>query len=76
MALKQALTSRQPAPSMSICTDRSSQYTGQACRPRIEGVGVLASYARSGNLYDKAQAEAGWSNLKQSCFRRVTNLTA
>jgi transposase InsO family protein len=34
------------------------------CRRRIEAAGELASYARPGNPYDNAQAEAGWSTLK------------
>ncbi len=63
-ALEQALTLRQPAPGLIIHADRGSQYTSQACRQRIEAAGALASYARPGNPYDNAQAEAGWSTLK------------
>jgi putative transposase len=35
-----------------------------ACRARIEKAQTLASYSQSGNPYDNAQAEAGWSTLK------------
>ncbi|MBO0361180.1 IS3 family transposase [Hymenobacter sp. BT186] len=63
-ALEQALTLRQPAPGLVIHADRGSQYTSHACRQRIEDAGALASYARPGNPYDNAQAEAGWSTLK------------
>ena len=63
-ALQQALTLRQPAPGLVIHADRGSQYTSHACRQRIEDAGALASYARPGNRYDNAQAEAGWSTLK------------
>ena len=47
-----------------IHADRGSQYTSHACRQRIEDAWALASYARPGNPYDNAQAEAGWSILK------------
>ncbi|MGI4832006.1 MAG: IS3 family transposase [Janthinobacterium lividum] len=63
-ALEQALTLRQPVPGLVVHADRGSQYTSQACRQRIEQAGALASYARPGNPYDNAQAEAGWSTLK------------
>ena len=63
-ALEQALTLRQPAPGLIIHADRGSQYTSQACRQRISEAGALASFARPGNPYDNAQAEAGWSTLK------------
>jgi len=63
-ALEQALTLRQPAPGLVVHADRGSQYTSHACRQRIAYVGALASYARPGNPYDNAQAEAGWSTLK------------
>ena len=63
-ALEQALTLRQPAPGLLIHADRGSQYTSHACRQRIEDAGAVASYARPGNPYDNAQAEAGWSTLK------------
>lgn len=35
-----------------------------ACRTRIEKAQALASFSRPGNLYNNAQAEAGWSTLK------------
>ncbi|RZK91778.1 MAG: transposase [Hymenobacter sp.] len=41
-----------------IHADRGSQYTSHACRQHIEDAGSLASYARPGNPYDNAQAEA------------------
>ena len=63
-ALQQALPLRQPAPGLIIHADRSSQYTSHACRQRIEDAGALPSYARPGNAYDNAQAEAGWRTLK------------
>ena len=63
-ALEQALTLRQPALGLVVHADRGSQYTRQACRRRIEAAGAVASYARPGNPYDNAQAEAGWSTLK------------
>lgn len=63
-ALERALTLRQPAPGLVIHADRGSQYTSHACSQRIEKAGALASYARPGNPYDNAQAEAGWSTLK------------
>ena len=64
-ALEQALTLRPPAPGLILHADRAAgQYPSYACRQRIEGAGALASYARPGNPYDNAQAEAGWSTLK------------
>jgi transposase InsO family protein len=47
-----------------VHADRGSQYTGHARSLALEDAGTLASYARSGNPYDNAQAEAGWSTLK------------
>jgi putative transposase len=69
-ALEQALTLRQPAPSLVIHADRGSQYTSLACRTRIEKAQALASYSRPGNPYDNAQAEAGWSTLKTELLPR------
>jgi putative transposase len=63
-ALEQALTLCQPAPRLIIHADRGSQYTSQAYRQRIAQAGAVVSYARPGNPYDNAQAEAGWSTLK------------
>lgn len=63
-ALEQALTLRQPTPSLVIHAERGSQYTSLACQLRIEKAQALASYSRPGNPYDDAQAEAGWSTLK------------
>ena len=63
-ALEQALTLRQPAPSLIIHADRGSQCTSSACRTRIEKAHALASCSRPGNPCDNAQAEAGWSTLK------------
>ena len=64
LALEQALTLRQPAPGLIIHADRGGQYTSAACRARIDQAGALPSFSRSGNPYDNAQAEAGWSTLK------------
>lgn len=69
-ALEQALTLRQPAPGLIIHADRGSQYTSQACRQRISEAGAQASFARPGNPYDNAQAEAGWSTLKTELLPR------
>ena len=63
-ALEKALTLRQLAPGLIIHTDRGSQYTRAACRARIEQAGGLLSFSRSGNPYDNAQTEAGWSPLR------------
>jgi putative transposase len=44
---------------------------------RIGKAQALASYSQPGNLYDKAQAEAGWITLKTELLPRggaVTNL--
>ncbi|MDQ2793318.1 MAG: integrase core domain-containing protein [Bacteroidota bacterium] len=49
---------------MIIHADRGCQYTSAACRGRIDQAGALPSFSRPGNLYDNAQAEAGWSTLK------------
>ena len=64
LVLEQALTLRQPAPGIIIHADRGSQYTSAACRARIAQVGGLPNFSRSGNPYDNALAEAGWSTLK------------
>ena len=61
LSLEQALTLRQPTPSLIIRADRGSQYTSAACRVHIAQAGALASFSRP---YDNAQAEAGWSALK------------
>ena len=65
-ALEQALTLRQPAPSLLIHAARGSQYASLACRTRIGQAQVLASCSQPGNPYAnaQAQAEAGWSTLK------------
>ncbi|GAB3840577.1 IS3 family transposase [Hymenobacter jeollabukensis] len=70
-ALEQALTLRQPAPGLIIHADRGSQYTSHACRQRIHEAGAVASYARPGNPYDNAQAEAGWSSLKTELLLHI-----
>ena len=43
LALEQALTLRQPAPSLIIHAGRSSQYTSAACRARIAQAGGRAA---------------------------------
>lgn len=63
-ALERALALRNPAPGLIVHADRGSQYTGASCRNRILEAHALPSYARVGNPYDNAQAEAGWSTLK------------
>ena len=63
-ALEQALRLRQPASGLIVHADRDSQYTSAACRTRIDQAQALASFSRPGNLYDNAQAEAGWSAFK------------
>jgi putative transposase len=68
IALEQALTLRQPAPSLIIHADPGGWYTNSACRTRIERAQALASYSRPGNPYDNAQAEAGWNTLKTDLF--------
>src|SRR4028119_1120310 len=63
-ALEQALTLRQPTPGLIIHPDRGSQDNSQACRQAGGQAGARASYARPGNRYDNAQAEAEWCTLK------------
>ncbi len=63
-ALKRALAVCQPAPGLIVHADRGSQYTSAICRACIEQAKGRPSYARVGNPYDNAQAEAGWSTLK------------
>ena len=63
-ALERALAVRQPAPGLIVHADRGSQYTSATCRACIEKAKARPSYARVGNPYDNAQAEAGWSTLK------------
>ena len=63
-ALERALAVRQPAPGLIIHADRGAQYTSATCRACIEQAKARPSYARVGNPYDNAQAEAGWSTLK------------
>jgi putative transposase len=64
LALEQALALRQLTPGLLIHADRGNQYTTTACRARIAQAQALPSFSRSGNPYDNAQAEAGWSTLK------------
>ncbi|OWP62927.1 hypothetical protein CDA63_11965 [Hymenobacter amundsenii] len=44
-----------------------------AGRARIEQAGALSSFSRLGNLYNKAQAEAGWTTLKTESLPQGEN---
>ena len=69
-ALEQALTLRQPVPSLVIHADRGSQYASSAWRARIEKAQALASHSRLGNPCDNAQAKTDWSTPKTELLPR------
>ena len=52
VAMKLALTPRQPATSFIIRADRGGQCTSAACRTRVDQAGAVPSFSRPGNPYD------------------------
>ena len=52
VAMKLALTPRQPATSLIIRADRGGQYTSAACRARVDQAGAVPSFSRPGNPCD------------------------
>ena len=49
VAMKLALTPRQPATSLIIHADQGGQYTSAACRARVDQAGAVPSFSRPGN---------------------------
>lgn len=63
-ALRQALTSRRPAPGWWHHSDRGSQYAGRAHRALVRAHGGILSMSRRGNCYDNAVVESFFATLK------------
>ena len=63
-AFNRAVAVCQPPPGLLVHADRGSQYTGEAFTSLLGRTQAIASLSRSGNPYDNALAESGWSTPK------------
>ena len=63
-ALRMALAQRRPAQSLTLHSDRGSQFASAAYRQLLAEHGLVASMSRPGNCYDNAFIESFWSTLK------------
>jgi len=68
LALKNALSLRQPDPGLYFHSDQGSQYSSQAVQKPLAVIGAVPSMSGVGNCYDNATAEAFFSTLKTECF--------
>jgi transposase InsO family protein len=68
VALKNALSLRQPDAGLYFHSDQGSQYSSQAVQKPLAVIGALPSMSGVGNCYDNATAEAFFSTLKTECF--------
>lgn len=64
-ALRQAVTTRQPARGVIHHTDRGSQYTSKAYRKALRAIGATPSMSRKSNCWDNAVAESFFGTLEQ-----------
>jgi putative transposase len=76
VALKQALTHRQPPAGIVHHSDRGSQYTSQALKLLADCYGIQLSMGRVANAYDNAVAESFFHTLKTELiyFQTYKNL--
>ena len=63
-ALRRAVAVRQPEPGLLVHADRGGQYTSHAFTDYLTDQKFVASCSRTGNPYDNALVESGWSTLK------------
>lgn len=63
-ALRRAVAVRQPAEGLLVHADRGCQYTSHAFTKYLTEQKFVASCSRTGNPYDNALVESGWSTLK------------
>lgn len=63
-ALQRAVAVRQPAEGLLVHADRGCQYTSRPCTRYLTAQKFVASCSRTGNPYDNALVESGWSTLK------------
>ena len=63
-ALKQGLSSRQPAPGLIAHSDRGGQYVSDELRELMETHQIRQSMSRADDPYDNAFAESFWSRFK------------
>ena len=70
LALRMALTRRQPAKGLLHHSDRGVQFASQDYRRQLAVHGLLASMSRKGNCYDNAAMESFWSTLKHELVYR------
>ena len=71
VALKNALSLRQPDPGLYFHSDQGSQYSSQAVQKPLAVIGAVPSMSWVGNCYDNATAEAFFSTLKTECLHHA-----
>lgn len=64
-SLRQAVARETPAASLTVHTDRGSQYTSAAFRRELTSNGFIQSLSRKGNPYDNAVMESFYRTLKR-----------
>lgn len=64
-ALRQALESRKPQPSLVHHSDRGVQYASHDYTKMLRNIGVTCRMSRAGNPYDNARCESFPKTLKQ-----------
>jgi transposase InsO family protein len=69
-ALRQAITTRNPAPGLLHHTDRGSQYTSDDYQSALAAVGAIPSMSRKGNCWDNAVAESFFGTMEQELVGR------
>lgn len=65
MALKKAITTRQPQAGLIHHSDRGSQYASSQYRETLDSIQASGSMSRTGNPYDNACAESFFATLKK-----------
>ena len=74
-ALRMALQTRQPEPSLLHHSDRGSQYASQDYRAVLTKYHIQASMSRKGNCYDNAPMESFFGTLKTELIHHRHYLT-
>lgn len=81
-ALRRAVAVRQPAAGLLVHADRGCQYTSRPFATYLSAQQFVASCSRTGNPYDNALVESGWSTLNtellpgQAVFAELTEARA
>lgn len=81
-ALRRAVAVRRPPAGLLVHADRGSQYTSRPFTAYLTQQHFVASCSRTGNPYDNALVESGWSTLKtellpgQAVFTDLTEARA